>query len=424
MMPDDALCPSDPRPREPRPRAVRATRRFAAVRVAGCICLASALLGCVARSEGHTEGSQPASGAGGTGKAGCKVHGRVKTDATFTKACSPYTQPSGGIDIIDGATLTIEAGVEIRFSDGDWLEVGAAGEPGRLIAKGTAEDPIVLTTSSPETPRTWLGVWFHSGTLPGSELSHAVVRHAGGENKHSKPNLTQGCVTLTGVKSGALTLSDLQVDDCDYGGFRISNSQATLRDVAVVDSVEGFVVDAAGAGLLPGGLRQEGVDHDVITGGTVSSDAHWLRQGVPYHVTGDVAVQGPAGPTLAWQAGLQLELEAGRSLRVGDGVPGALQADGSAEAPISLRARADGATWGGISFLGQAKSSRLRHTRIAGVAPDAAVTVRSAPGQVELSHVKFANNASDVLVGCGSKPTLEGNEPAGGASVRQEAPCP
>jgi hypothetical protein len=330
----------------------------------------------------------------------------------------------GGLDIIDGATLTIEAGVEIRFHDGDWLEVGAAGKPGRLIAKGTAEAPIVLTTSSPETPVTWLGVWFHSGTLPGSELSHAEVHHAGGENKHSKPNLTQGCVTLTGVKAGVLTVSDVQVDDCDYGGFRISNSQAALRGLAVADSVEGFVVDAAGAGLLPAEVRQEGVDHDVITGGTVASDAHWLRQAVPYHVTGDVAVQGPAGPTLRWEGGLALEFEAGRSVRVGSGEPGALQAEGSAAAPITLGARGPGATWGGISFSSQAKPSRLRFAVVAGAAPDAAVTVRSAPGQVEISHVKFAGNASDLFVGCGAKPTLEANEPAGAPSVRLEAPCP
>jgi hypothetical protein len=415
MKPDAALGPSDPKPSGPRSRGVGAARSLAAAHLAAAV----SLLSCVARPDHDSEASRAASTAGKP----CQVHGRVKQDATFTKACSPYIQPAGGIDIIDGATLTIEAGVEIRFHDGDWLEVGAAGEPGRLIAKGTAEAPIVLTTSSPDTPLTWLGVWFHSGTLPGSELSHAEVHHAGGENKHSKPNLTQGCVTLTGVKSGALTLSDVQVDDCDYGGFRISNSQATLRDLAVTDSSEGFVVDAAGAGLLPAGARQEGVDHDVITGGIVTSDARWSRQAVPYRVTGDVAVHGPGGPTLLWEAGLQLEFEAGRSLRVGDGEPGALQADGSAEAPIALRARDDGSTWGGISFLSQAKPSRLRFAVVAGAAPDAAVTVRSAPGQVELSHVKFANNSSDVLVGCGSKPALEGNEPASGPSVRLEAPC-
>jgi hypothetical protein len=420
MKPDAAECPSPSEPGEHRSRGAGAACSLAAARLACAVCLVS----CVARSERHGEGSPAASGAAATGKGACQVHGRVKQDAKFIKACSPYIQPPGGIDIIDGATLTIEAGVEIRFNDGDWLEVGAAGEPGRLIAKGTAEDPIVLTTSSPDTPHTWLGVWFHSGTLPGSELSHAVVHHAGGENKHSKPNLTQGCVTLTGVKPGVLTLGDVQVDDCDYGGFRISNSQATLRDVAVADSVEGFVVDAAGAGLLPGRLRQEGVDHDVITGGSVASDTHWLRQVVPYHVTGDVVVQGPTGPTLSWEAGLQLAFDAGRSLRVGDGEPGALQADGSAEAPIVLRASGDGVSWGGISFLGQAKSSWLRFAAVAGAGSEAAVTVRSAPGQVELSHVKFANNSGDVLVGCGSKPTLEGNEPAGGPTVRLEAHCP
>jgi hypothetical protein len=421
MKRDAALRPFDLMLVAP-PRGVGVSRRVLTKPAVSCALIACTLLGC-ARVKHDSESSRPAAAAAAPSKPGCEVHGRVKRDATFTKACSPYIQPSGGIDIIDGATLTIEAGVEIRFNDGDWLEVGAAGEPGRLIAKGTAEEPIVLTTATPQTPHTWLGVWFHSGTLPGSELSHARVEHAGGENKHSKPNLTQGCVTLTGVKPGALTIGEVEVTDCDFGGFRISNSQATLRDLAVTDSTEGLVVDASGAGLVPQGVRHEGVDHDVITGGTVSSDARWFSQAVPYHVRADVDVRGAAGPTLRWEPGLRLEFEAGRALRIGDGEPGALQADGSAEAPIALRAQGDGASWGGISFLANTKPSRLRFASIDGAAPGAAVTVRSERGQVELSQLKFGKNSSDISVGCGSEPKLEGNSSSHAKSVQRESPC-
>src|SRR3954468_13380674 len=136
----------------------------------------------------------------------CPVAAKVDHDVTLTKACSPYLQPRGGIDIINGATLTLEAGVEIRFFGLDWLEVGAGGEPGRMVAQGTAEEPIVFTFADAAEETKWLGIWFHSGTLEGSVLSHVEVRNGGGDNHHSQPNLLMGCLTLTGVKPGALSI--------------------------------------------------------------------------------------------------------------------------------------------------------------------------------------------------------------------------
>lgn len=62
-------------------------------------------------------------------RSSCKFKGRVIKDATLFKRCSPY-EIKGGVDVLANATLTIEPGVEVRFRDGDWLEISAAGQAG------------------------------------------------------------------------------------------------------------------------------------------------------------------------------------------------------------------------------------------------------------------------------------------------------
>ncbi|MEY2934904.1 MAG: hypothetical protein RL033_5653 [Pseudomonadota bacterium] len=337
---------------------------------------------------------------GGKGKAvegPCSVRARVDHDVVFKKECSPYLQPPGGLDVIDGATLTIEAGVEIRFGDGDWLEVGAAGQPGRLIAKGTAEEPIVLTTSSPETPSTWLGVWFHSGTLSGSELSHAVIRRAGGQNNHSKPNLLMGCVTMTGVQEQVLRVSDVRVEGCEHGGFRITNSQPALGPLSVADAPDGLVLDAASVGSIPAGVVYERVARNVITGGALLETARWLPQPVPFVVTGDIEVGGVAGPLLLLAPGLTLEFDYGKGLSIASTEPGTLLALGVAGNPVVLSAHDADRPWRGLSFGERAGvTSRVEYTEIRRTGQGPAVRMCSPPERVAMSHVRFAETEVDV----------------------------
>jgi hypothetical protein len=398
------------------------------------IAAALAVSGCV-RTEGdgkpaaETKTATPAVAAGkkdapSRGYDTCTVKGRVDQDSIFRKACSPYIHPPGGLDVINGATLTIEAGVEIRFNDGDWLEVGAAGKPGRLIAKGTADEPIILTTSSPETPDTWLGVWFHSGTLPGSELSHAVVQHAGGDNRHSKPNLLMGCVTLTGVRQGALNLHDVRAEHCTNGGFRMASSEPALSRLSVADTEEGLVVDTTAVGLFAEPAVFERVSRNTIIGGTIGTSARWVAESIPFFVSGDIHVEGASGASLSLLPGVVLEFAGERGLKVGETEPGRLDAAGSAAEPIALRARDAAVPWGGVTFGAKTSpASRIVHASVSGTGADGAVVVRTEPARVELSHVSFSGNSTDVLVGCNSNPTLADNAHASAGGVQRESGC-
>jgi hypothetical protein len=136
-------------------------------------------------------------------------------DATLPNRGVPYqVGPADvGADILVGdgrvespnATLTIEPGVELRFRSSSSargqvfvtgkLVDGAATAQGALVAVGTAEAPIVLTSMRPAPAAgDWLGVSLRVLVADATRLEHVEVRFAGGDS------LTTGrCVAATGA---------------------------------------------------------------------------------------------------------------------------------------------------------------------------------------------------------------------------------
>ena len=90
----------------------------------------------------------------------------------------------GSSTAIPLATLTIEAGVTIRFKKGGYFQVeefsGTNPATGALIAKGTVDKPIVFTSGeATPAPADWIGLSFGSVTNPNTALDHVEVRYAG-----------------------------------------------------------------------------------------------------------------------------------------------------------------------------------------------------------------------------------------------------
>ncbi|HKP61014.1 MAG TPA: hypothetical protein VJV78_29995 [Polyangiales bacterium] len=218
--------------------------------------LALALLSC---SSGH----EPA-----PGSEECKFKGgRIERDLTLHASCGPYTI-KGGIDVLENVTLTLQPGVELRFGDGDWLEISAAStQHGRLIARGTASQPIVLTSIEPETAKekSWLGLWFAAGTRD-SVLSHVTIRAAGGNNTYLKPPLVQGCLTITDVAANALTLEHVRLSGCNNAGVVLRGAAPSLRDIDIDDTPVGFLLDGLDLTAVPDDVRYERVPARVVQG--------------------------------------------------------------------------------------------------------------------------------------------------------------
>ena len=118
----------------------------------------------------------------------------VQVDDAFHDRGVPY-QVGGalgefGIIVVQGnpslATLTIDAGVEIRFfssgSNIGGLFVGSGGAvaTGRIVANGTALAPVVFTgAGGAPVAGSWEGITFFGAIAPGNVLDHVQIDAAG-----------------------------------------------------------------------------------------------------------------------------------------------------------------------------------------------------------------------------------------------------
>lgn len=162
----------------------------------------------------------------------------LKVDATLRDLGVPY-RLDGRLVVAaneDGklATLTIEAGVTLKFPKGKFFEVehwtGDAPATGALRALGTADRPIVLTSAeaSPQ-PGDWGGLWFGSVPAAQNELDHVIIEYAGADCGCS----TRTCNAITDFEA-AVILTNRPASGTAF----ITNS--TVRKIAGHGIVEGW----------------------------------------------------------------------------------------------------------------------------------------------------------------------------------------
>jgi len=191
------------------------------------------------------------------------VGGTIGANTTWTTTGSPYLVTSD-ITIENGATLEIDAGVEVRFGAGLGLTVGVgATSTGTLDVNGTAADPVEFVSDA-GTPAAgdWLGLVFTTHDA-GSTIEHATVRHAGGgaantgaiQINYATPTLTSVAVLDSGrsgvrafASSGqSLSFTDVRVEDSAADGFLMTGGtdHVLTRPVALDNASRGIAVAAA-----------------------------------------------------------------------------------------------------------------------------------------------------------------------------------
>jgi hypothetical protein len=123
-------------------------------------------------------------------------------DVTLRDRGVPYRVGLDGANIVVGdgregspeGRLTLEAGVTVRFStragfagkllvQGIVKSGGAVAPQGALIAVGTAEKPVTLTSGA-ATPAAgdWMGLYFARAVHAATTIDHAVIEYAGGDS--------------------------------------------------------------------------------------------------------------------------------------------------------------------------------------------------------------------------------------------------
>jgi hypothetical protein len=279
-------------------------------------------------------------GNGENGGDGCAPEnwGAIESDFTLTEDCSPYA-PGTSIEVNGDATLTIEAGVEVRFASGDWLRVGGS-SGGKLVANGTTEKPVVLTADEAEpTPGSWIGVVLSDGILSGTILDNVEIHFAG----DTYASYTRGCLSIDTDKSDRITVQNSSFNHCLQSG--VSSARSNFSFAAFSGNTfsgqdeAGLWIKASSVGSLGGAQTYDGIIHNLVDGDTVAESATWPTQDVPWRVNGDIVVEGTAAPVLTLSAGNVLQFEDGNWLRVGSGESGSLVAAGEADNNVVFESR-------------------------------------------------------------------------------------
>lgn len=285
------------------------------------------------------------------------------------------------ISIDSSATLTITPGTNVFFCGEYRLKVGTLFNPGRLIARGTPNQPI--TFQAADETVTWRELFFEDridGAGP-SILQFAEFSGGGGSDPASGQTL---------LISNRATFPDYHTPIVDHvtihdsGGYGINlNVDAEndptppqLTHVTIENTtLAPILTDPAGVGSLGAGIA---LDHNttnriLVRGGQVGFDQQWRDHGVPYEIQDDVYARaaypdGDVRPAVwALDPGVELLIHPDVNLTIGSLYgQGSLQAMGTEAQPITLTRLSDvSAPWGALRFDGWNKAdSELHHVAL------------------------------------------------------------
>lgn len=211
----------------------------AAIALAGSVSLSS----CGDDDEGTTP---PPTGGGNGGSGNVIVSSNITSDVTWTK--DKVYQLASRIAVEDGATLTIQAGTIIKGQAGSGPNATALviARGGKLMADGTAQEPIIFTTvadeiqpgqiASPNMDPTFQGLWggvIVLGKAP-SSLSGGILQTNIEGIPESDPNGLYGG-TIADDNSGVIRYISIR-----HGGSNIGEG----------NEINGLTLGGVGSGTV------------------------------------------------------------------------------------------------------------------------------------------------------------------------------
>jgi hypothetical protein len=196
------------------------------------------------------------------------LSGVLMQESYLVPANSPYVV-QGGITIDGGATLHVMPGVVVRFAPG---AEGIVVKDGAVIARGTTEQRIILTSGS-ERPRAGdFRAGLHVRAKPGQV---SVVEYA---------SLTYGAVGIR-VDSGAVEALRLDMTDNLQGGIEVAETGALKLSESRItghSSGSGLTVRGFGRAQLRGNqITENGWAVVNYSGNEVDARENWWGDPVP-----------------------------------------------------------------------------------------------------------------------------------------------
>ncbi len=299
--------------------------------------------------------------------------GTIDTDEIWTPEGNPHivskTLTIAGYSP-NGATLTIEPGVEVRFEQNAKIVVGDNNSPATLIAKGTETSRIVFTGNQTEKTRGW---WYHvyfNEQAVNCQMAYCTVEYGGKADIYSNGGniiidkaenvVIENCVitnsATNGLRFDTAYSSDISTGSAKLSSNKFSDNEYCGIELCTANHVRWIEADNRFIGNKSGGIYVNGSHTDSL----VTHDAAWHKFDEPYIVENTIV----EGATLTIEPGAELRFTEGAMLDVKSG---RLVAEGTSGSHIlftSSQAYPTKGWWEGIYLKENAADSSLAYCTV------------------------------------------------------------
>jgi PKD repeat protein len=251
---------------------------------------------------------------------------------------------------VENASLTIEPGAIVRFTQGTALYVAyGSSNNGKLVANGV-EDNGILFTSASASPSNgdWEFIWFDDGASSASAMTYCTFEYGGGySDSYGMVHLKDAEVTFNNCTfrhsaSKGITLNA-------NAGFQSFDNNAVKNN-----DLNPISIYASHAHTIGTGNDIESSTGILVSGNDVDhAEVTWKKQSVPYLISNDVYVQSSTGAILNIEAGTTIAFSGNAAMYVGysSGTFGTLKCVGTVNEPITFTSGSASKSEGDWEFL-------------------------------------------------------------------------
>jgi hypothetical protein len=261
---------------------------------------------------------------------------------------------TGDIEVSGNAVLTIEAGTVVKFNAGAQLSIGYY-STGTLIANGTANSPITLTSNAlSPAAGAWKGLFFYDYTSSNTSLAFCNIQYAGSNSSYGAINMTSCDIAINNSTISNSNSYGIKTSYSNSKGGFVSFSNNTISSTANY----GIVMNAQKISSIGTGNTFTNAVGVLIEGNFNSNTAQtWRKLSVPYIIDQEVLIDG----NLTIEAGTTFKFTVNGWMAIGYYASTTFIADGGSNAtPITFTSTATSpaaGAWRSIAFYSFAQTN-------------------------------------------------------------------
>ncbi len=155
------------------------------------------------------------------------------SEFTWLNQSIPYViEGNMRVGSVKGTILNINKGTVLKFLDNAQIQIAYGSEnTGKIISKGTADEPVVFTTNSASPAKgDWKGISLYNGS-EGTKLDNCLINYAGGLTNYGAVNLFDAGINVSTIANSTISNSSsygIRVDDTssiDYSTVSFSDNE-------------------------------------------------------------------------------------------------------------------------------------------------------------------------------------------------------